>query len=124
IESLRKWKSGLLRAVTALVIAATLLSFFAFLAQLNVVFSRVGFLLGGLFTIVFFTAARAAFDRLARRIFGPSPLNVLIIDAGGPLVELPHSCRVSAGEAGLMPALDDPHALDRLARCVTNMDQV
>ena len=48
IESLRNWRTGLLGAVTALVIAATLLSFFAFLVQINVVFSRVGFLLGGI----------------------------------------------------------------------------
>jgi lipopolysaccharide/colanic/teichoic acid biosynthesis glycosyltransferase len=49
---------------------------------------------------------------------------VLVIDAGGPAVELPHSIHISAGEHALVPALDDPHALDRLARFVTNMDQV
>ncbi len=124
IESLRNWRAGLFGAVTALVIAATLLSFFGFLVKINVVFSRVGFLLGGVFTVVLFTAARAGFDRLARRIFGPSPLNVLVIDAGGPTVELPHSIRISAAEHELVPALDDPHALDRLARFVTNMDEV
>jgi exopolysaccharide biosynthesis polyprenyl glycosylphosphotransferase len=124
IESLRNWKSGLLGAVTALVIAATLLSFFAFLVKINVVFSRVGFVLGAAFTVVLFTAARAGFDRLARRIFGPSPLNVLVIDANGPAISLPHSIHISAAEHALVPALDDPHALDRLARFVTNMDQV
>ena len=124
IESLRNWRTGLLGAVTALVIAATLLSFFAFLVQINVVFSRVGFLLGGAITVVFFTVARAGFDRLAGRIFGGSPLNVLVIDAGGPPVTLPHSLRVSAADSALVPALDDPHAFDRLARFVANMDEV
>ena len=41
IEALRNWKSGLLRAATALVIATALLSFFAFLVKINVVFSRL-----------------------------------------------------------------------------------
>ena len=124
IEALRNWKSGLLRAATALVIATALLSFFAFLVKINVVFSRFGFLASGLITIAAFAGARVAFDRLARRTIGPSPLNVLVIDAGGPPIELPHSYHVLADENGLVPALDDPHALDRLARFVTNMDQV
>jgi len=124
IESLRNWRSGLLRAVTALAIGAALLTFFAFLVKINVVFSRVGFLAGSLVTILAFAAARAAFDRLAKRAIGPSPLNVLVIDAGGPAIELPHSHHVASAEHGLVPALDDPHALDRLARMVSNMDQV
>jgi lipopolysaccharide/colanic/teichoic acid biosynthesis glycosyltransferase len=49
---------------------------------------------------------------------------VLVIDDGGPPVALPDSYFVNARERGLSPALDDPHALDLLARHVRNMDQV
>ena len=49
---------------------------------------------------------------------------MLVIDDGGPAVDLPHAYRVATAEVGLTPSLDDPHALHLFARYVRNMDQV
>ena len=51
-------------------------------------------------------------------------MNVLVIDAGGPPVQLSNTYRVNAQEHGLRPDLDDPQALDLLARYVRNMDKI
>jgi len=49
IESLKNWRFATNRALSALLIAALLLNFFAFFAKLNDMFSRVSFTLGLLF---------------------------------------------------------------------------
>jgi lipopolysaccharide/colanic/teichoic acid biosynthesis glycosyltransferase len=73
---------------------------------------------------VMFVATRRAAVRLIRLRLGRNPLNVLVIDDGGPAIALPDSYFVSARERGISPALDNPHALDLFARHVRTMDQV
>jgi exopolysaccharide biosynthesis polyprenyl glycosylphosphotransferase len=124
LPSLQNWRTGVARAFTALLISAALLNFVAFFAQLNRSFSRVGFLLAMVVAVLALSAARRLSAVAIRRMCGPSPLNVLVIDDDGPPIALPDTYRVSAAEQGLTPALDDPHSLDRLARYVANMDQV
>ena len=54
--------------------------------------------------------------RWIRGTWGPSLINLLLIDAGGPPCAFPshpHRCRASTVWC---PTLDDPHALDRLGR--------
>src|SRR4029079_6020312 len=69
-------------------------------------------------------ALRRAAEAILRRRWGTNPINVLVIDDGGPAVDLQHTYGVSGAALGLNPALDDPHTLDQFARCVRNMDQV
>ncbi|MBO0749522.1 MAG: exopolysaccharide biosynthesis polyprenyl glycosylphosphotransferase [Porphyrobacter sp.] len=122
--SLKDWRTGAMRALAALLIAAALLNFMAFFAKINAQFSRIGFVLGLIVAATFLVGLRVAAVSLIRRWWGPNPMNVLVIDDGGPLVELPHTYRVATADVALSPALDDPHALDLFARYVRNMDQV
>lgn len=124
LPSLQSWKAAWSRALTALLISAALLNFFAFFARLNREFSRVGFVIAMIIAFALFLASRRVFAQVTQRACGASPLNVLVIDDGGPPIELPGAHRVSAAEHDLSPALDDPHSLDRLSRYVANMDQV
>ena len=124
LPSLRNWRSGLVRVLMALVISGALLNFIAFFAQLNRAFSRGGFIIAMVLAALLFVATRRLFAIVTRRLCGPSPVNVLVIDDGGDPIDLPDTYRVRATEHGLQPALDDPHSLDRLSRYVINMDQV
>lgn len=123
-SALVNWRSATLRVVQAFVVAAILLNFVAFFAKLNAEFSRVAFTASALLGMALMTAFRVILVRITLRIWGSSPLNRLVIQAGGPQVELPDSYSLDAGRAGVRPALDDPASLDRLAKYLRNMDQV
>jgi len=124
LDSLTNWRGSTAKMVSAVVISGALLNFLAFFVGLNALFSRVIFV-GGLTTaIVAMTIARFATVRWIRRHWGPSAINRLVIEAGGPPLDLPHSYRLDAAEHGLVPSLEDPHALDRLSRYLVNMDHV
>jgi exopolysaccharide biosynthesis polyprenyl glycosylphosphotransferase len=124
LQSLNDWKTGAVSALVALVVSAALLNFVAFFAKINAEFSRAGFVIGMALWAVLLVVMRWLAIKLIRRRWGPSQLNVLVIDDGGPPVELPHAYRLPAADIGLQPSLDDPHTLDLFARYVRNMDQV
>jgi exopolysaccharide biosynthesis polyprenyl glycosylphosphotransferase len=122
--SLTNWRTAGSRSVTALAISATLLNFIIFFVRLNTDFSRTTFVIA----LVIAAAAMALVRRLSvvlmRHRWGASPVNVLVIDDGGPPIPLSNTYRINAAEHGLRPAVDDPHVLDLFARYVCNMDQV
>jgi lipopolysaccharide/colanic/teichoic acid biosynthesis glycosyltransferase len=124
LKSLKDWRDGAVQALIALAVSAALLNFVAFFAKMNAQFSRVGVVIGLVISAILLTAMRWLAIKLIRRRWGPSQLNVLVIDDGGPPIELPHAYRLNAADIGLQPSLDDPHTLDVFARYVRNMDQV
>ncbi|MEO6041227.1 MAG: exopolysaccharide biosynthesis polyprenyl glycosylphosphotransferase [Croceibacterium sp.] len=124
LGSLTDWRNATGKMAVAMFIAAALLNFLAFFVKLNALFSRVVFVAGLSAALVLMAASRWLMGRWVRRQWGPNPRNVLQIDAGGPALTIPYAFHVDAAEHGLFPSLDDPHALDRLARYVRNMDQV
>ncbi|WP_241233686.1 exopolysaccharide biosynthesis polyprenyl glycosylphosphotransferase [Altericroceibacterium xinjiangense] len=124
LESLTDWRTSSGKMLVALATAATLLTFVGFLGKFSEDISRLTFLLGLCLSAASMVFSRYVAVRLLVRVWGPSSMNILVIDAGGPPVPLQHVYRVSAAELDLVPTLEDPHALDRLARCIRNMDQV
>ena len=124
LDSLKDWKMGATRALAALAISAALFNFLVFFVRLNTNYSRITFIIAMIITSVMMIGLRRAAVPVVRRRLGPNPLNVLVIEDGGPLVGLRDTYLVNARECGLRPALDDPHALDLFARYVRNMDQV
>ncbi len=124
LEALTDWKLAAGRMASAMVIAAMLLTFFAYAVKVSGIFSRVVLVGGAAMTIVALSATRYFVSRWIREQWGPSPMNVLVIDAGGPPMSIPHAYKIDAREHGLEPTLDNPHLLDRLARYLRNMDQV
>jgi hypothetical protein len=124
LQAMKDWHAGALSALLALLVSAALLTFVAFFAKINAQFSRVGVLIGLVISAALLTGLRWAGQKLIRRRWGPTQVNVLIIDDGGPPIELPHAYRLEAARIGLQPSLDDPNALDVFARYIRNMDQV
>jgi exopolysaccharide biosynthesis polyprenyl glycosylphosphotransferase len=124
LRSLTDWRASSVAMVAAVFIAAALLNFLAFFAKMNEDFSRVVFVAGTTLAIAGMTASRYAVARWIRRQWGPSPINRLLIEAGGAPMHVPHAYRIDAAEHGLVPSLEDPHALDRLSRYLQNMDEV
>jgi exopolysaccharide biosynthesis polyprenyl glycosylphosphotransferase len=124
LEALKDWKTAASRVIAALAISAALLNFIIFFVRLKADFSHTTFAITLVLAGAGMLGLRQVSAALVRRRWGPNPINVLIIDDGGPPFDLPHTYRVSAVEQGLNASLDDPHALDLFARCVRNMDQV
>ena len=124
LRSLTDWRTSSFDMTAAVLIAAALLNFFAFFAKMNENFSRVVFVVGVALAVLAMTGSRYAMARWVRRHWGPTPINRLVIDAGGPAMHVPHAYRIDAAQHGLIPSLEDPHALDRLSRYLQNMDEV
>jgi lipopolysaccharide/colanic/teichoic acid biosynthesis glycosyltransferase len=124
LDSLTNWRGSAGKMVSAVVISGALLNFLAFFARLNANFSRVVFVAGLTSAVILMAAARFATARWIKRRWGPTAINRLVIEAGGPPLDMPNAYRIDAAEHGLVPSLEDPHALDRLSRYLINMDQV
>jgi exopolysaccharide biosynthesis polyprenyl glycosylphosphotransferase len=124
LDALRDWKLGASRALAALAISAALFNFIIFFVRLNTQYSRITFVIAFVLTALAMSGLRRTAQEILRRRWGHNPINVLVINDGGPPVDLPHTYRITAAELSLNPALDDPHTLDQFARCVRNMDQV
>ncbi len=118
------WRFAGNKALVALVLSAMLLNFLAFFAKYNAEFSRVAFTAGLLLACLLIAVSRRVVARVAKSIWGERSVNRLIIEAGGPSVTVPYAFVVDAARKGLHPGIDDPHALDRLAQYVRNMDEV
>jgi len=123
-SSLANYRKGIRCMAIALGIAFALFNFIAFYAKANAEFSRLALTFGLLFSFGLLAGSRVLVAWNARSRFGPNLFNVLVIDDGGPELELPHSYRISAIELGLCPALDDPHQLNRIGGYLHNMDRV
>lgn len=115
---------ALQRMGTALAGAVLLQTVLLFLTRSGLTVSRFGFSIGlglALFMIVWL---RANLQPYVRRALGERAINLLLIDDGGPPLAIEDSYRINAAGAGIRPDLADPHALDRLAQAMRNMDRV
>jgi len=81
-------------------------------------------LAGTLTAAAFIAIARDQLVRVARGHIGAVGLNLLVIRDGGRALDLPQAFTLDSREHGLVPEPDDPHALNRLAVALTNMDRV
>lgn len=124
IQALQEWRFAAVRAIGALALAATLLIFVTFYTKSTAQFSRVVFT-GGVFgSAVLLVVSRFLIGRMIGRAWGPSVVNLLHIDAGGPPVTVRHAITLNAIEQDLVPDVEDPNALDRVGRFLLNMDRV
>jgi exopolysaccharide biosynthesis polyprenyl glycosylphosphotransferase len=123
-RTLTDWRLASTRAAGALLVASALLAFVAFFAKLEVQFSRLEFALGMGLTFVMMVLARYLLATWVQTNWGPATINRLVIDAGGPQVTMRNVYRINAREHALIPSVDDPAALDRLAQYLRNMDEV
>jgi len=124
IEALRKAPVGIARAQAALLISATAVVFIAFYLESSLVFSRRAFTLGVIVSSLVLFLTRMQMRTFVTAMCGPWVINRLVIDDGGPKVEMPGAIRISAAAYDLRPNLDDPHAMDRVGLVLRNIDRV
>jgi len=123
-RTLTDWWLGSLRVLGALLVGTALLAFIAVFAKMDVEFSRIGFTSAMAFTALELVVVRILCANWVRATWGPNTINRLVIDAGGPDVPMTDVYRISAAQHALVPSVDDPAALDRLAQYLLNMDEV
>ena len=119
----RPWL-GILRAGLALTISSAMVVFLAFYAKSSGEYSRVVFTLGGLIALAVLVWARLQMRSFVTWRCGINVINELVIDDGGPTIDIPGALVVSAERYGLVAELDDPHALDRIGLVLRNIDRV
>lgn len=124
VRTLRDALTGCKRALMALVISFAVVQFIAFYAKSNESFSRVIVTGGLVLTALSIVLVRTSMRSFVRWRCGENVLNELVIDDGGPPVNRPGTCRISASELGLSPSLDDPHAVERIGLALRNADRV
>ena len=124
MEALTNVIHGISRVLWALALATAVLIFFAFATKTSEQFSRVSSTLGviaGGFMLVW---GRLQMRRYVQWRCGSSVVNELVIDDGGPPIDLPLATHVSAQSFELAPSLGDPHAMNRIGLVLRNADRV
>ena len=124
IASLKNPGTGIGRALLALAIALAAVLFFAFMTKSSEQLSRAN-MAGGLLSAAFvMTALRLQMRHVVRRCVGDNVTNTLVIEDGGPRLEVDGAIRLDAAASGLRPDLGDPHAVARFGQMLVNMDRV
>ena len=122
--TLQSSQAGMLRAMSALAISAGVVVFIAYYTKSSASFSRVTFTLGTTLSAVLLCWMRLQMRSLVRWRCGARVINELLIDDGGPHIDLPGAMRVNAAQFKLVPALDDPQALNRIGTVLRSIDRV
>ncbi len=124
VTALRDSWIGIFRSHAALLISVAAVVFIAFFAKASSEFSRLGFSSGAICTLLLLGWMRLQMRSFTSWRVGANPYNELVIDDGGPRVDIRGAIRVSASAMGLKPNLNDPHALDRIGMVLRNIDRV
>ncbi len=124
IDALHNQRRGILQAVTAVLLSSAAVVFIAFYTKSSSDFSRIIFTIGMLASLLGVTWMRLQMRAFVAWRCGAQVVNELLIDDGGPAIDLPNVQRISASELKLVPALDDPHALHRIGLVLESADRV
>ena len=122
--TLQSSQAGMLRALSALGISAGVVVFIAYYTKSSASFSRVLFTAGTIMSATLLCWTRLQMRSLVKWRCGTRVINELLIDDAGPRIELPGAMRVSAAQMKLVPALDDPLALNRIGTVLHAIDRV
>ena len=124
IDALIRPRRGVLRALVAFALSAALVVAIAYYAKSSAAFSRVVFTGGFVLTALGLVWMRAQMRSFVRWRCGPRMVNELVILDGGPTLELPGAVHIEAASYGIVAALDNPAALDRLGALLQSVDRV
>ena len=124
LDTLQRPLHGTARALIALMLSAATVIFVAFYTKSSSEFSRVNFTLGVILAGLMIPWCRAQMPAFVRWRCGARVVDELVIDDGGPPLDLPHARHISARELGLSPDSSDPVALDRIGSVLRDVDRV
>jgi lipopolysaccharide/colanic/teichoic acid biosynthesis glycosyltransferase len=124
IKALRSTERSVTSALMALMVSAAVVLFITFYARSTQDYSRTGFTLGVVASVLTLGWGRLQMRRVVRWRCGSSVINELVIDDDGPAISVPGAYHVSARSFNLEPSLSDPAALDRIGLVMRNADRV
>lgn len=117
-------RTGTWKAIQALFVSVTAVVFIAFYTKSSEDFSRIGTTLGVVFAAFAIVWSRAQLRDFVRWRCGGQILTEILIRDGGGQIDLPGATIVDAQAEGLVPDLEDPAALNRIALTIRNADRV
>lgn len=112
------------RSVIALLVSSAVVVFIAFYTKSSQEFSRVVYSLSVVAASLLLPWCRAQMRAFITWRCGRRVVNELVIDDGGPDLNLPDVRHIDAARYGLVPELGDPVALDRIGNILRNVDRV
>ena len=124
MRSLQDFHWGAARSMLALFLSSAVVLFIAFYTHSANAFSRVVFTIGVGAAAVGLVWGRAQIRSFVAWRCGSRVINELVIDDGGPPLDLPGIPRVNAAQLGLAPELSDPVALDRIGMVLRHVERV
>lgn len=124
LKSLHKAGYGAVRGIVALIISSAVVVFIAFYTKSSLEFSRMSFTLGMLLSAALLPWMRAQMRSFVKWRCGVRIVHELIIDDGGPGIDLPDTQRIDARRYQLVPEPNDPDALDRIGGLLRGCDRV
>ena len=124
LRALQKASYGAIRALIALVISSAVVIFIAFYTKSSQDFSRASFTLGVMLSAALIPWLRAQMRAFVYWRCGAQVTYQLLIDDGGPAIDLPGTTRINALRYGLVPDSADPVALDRIGGLLRGCDRV
>lgn len=121
---LQQAESGAIRALAALAISAAAVVFIAFYTKSSSDFSRLVFTAGVALSALALVWTRVQMRTFVRWRCGDHVIDEVVIDDGGPAIDLPGARRINADEMALSPRLDDPQILHRIGAALATVDRV
>ncbi|MDE2436571.1 MAG: sugar transferase [Sphingomonadales bacterium] len=122
--ALQSARLGGLKALTALGISAATVVFIAFYTKSSLEFSRFMFSSGAILSGALLVWMRLQMRYFVRWRCGGRVINELVIVDGGPPIDLAGAHRINVRELGIVPALDNPDALNRIGLALESADRV
>lgn len=123
LSTLERPVTGMVRAMAALGIALAIVVFIAFYSKSSAEVSRFAFSFGGMSAAAAMLWARLQMRAFVRWRCGATVVNQLLIDDGGPVLDLPGVPVLCVEQFKIRPDLADPSALDRIGLALRNVDQ-
>lgn len=124
ISSLVKARAGASNAVLAFLLALSAVGLVVFFLKVSTDFSRAVFGTGAALAVLLIPLGRFVLSDFARKLFGRSTLNEVIIEDGVVAPSRTDTLVLNAEQNKLSPRLDDPAMLDRLGRYLQHADRV
>lgn len=124
LSALKHARDGAMRALVALGISAAAVVFIAFYTKSSGEFSRLIFTGGAVSAALILGWMRVQMRAFIHWRCGENVIDEVVIDDGGPPIDLPRARRIDAAAMALLPDLDNPQVLHRIGEVLATADRV
>ena len=123
-QVLERWRTGLRRALVALITAALVVTFVGFALKVSADFSRLIYVLGLTGAAILLTLVRRGAAWVVRVAFPTGLTDEVLLCDGTMMLPMRNERVINATATGLQPRLDCPQMQDRIGRTFRSVDRV